>query len=93
VFKRAADENFTGRIFTIAFEPTVTGQFADTVVDITESRGGEVLFVGLKCYQRTLEKCVSAPSGGESEKLTSVKILQELMENGAWTRQNCPGPN
>jgi len=92
VFRRAVDEHLPGLIFTFAFEPTVTGQFIGAVVDIMESRGGEVLFVELRCDQKTLEKRVKEPSRSEFGKLSSVETLRDLMENGDLDTTKLPRP-
>jgi chloramphenicol 3-O-phosphotransferase len=92
VFRRAADENLPGLIFTFAFEPTVTARFIETVVEIMESRGGEVLFVELRCDQKTLEERVKEPSRGEFGKLSSVEKLRDLMENGDLDTLELPRP-
>lgn len=89
-FRRAAEAKLEGLIFTFAFEPTVRNNFIDTVRNVVESNGGEVLFVKLECSVEELEKRITTPARQKFGKLTSLKQFRELNEAGAFADPGVP---
>jgi hypothetical protein len=84
VFRRAAESQVTGLIFTFAFEPSVQSSFIENVQKSVEEHGGEVLFVKLQCSHEELERRVTNPSRQGFGKLTSLDQFRELNEGGAF---------
>ena len=83
-FAQACDAKLDGLIFTFAFERTVGDQFVTTVVDLVESRGGEIVFVNLFCDSAELEKRLTEPAREKFGKLTSVELFRQLNNDGTF---------
>ena len=93
VFEKAIDSGLPGLIFTFAFEPTVTSCFVPATVEMIESRGGNVVFVELRCDSSVLEKRLTDPSRAAYRKLTSVSKLRELEAQGVLETPPLPRRN
>ena len=89
-FNQAAEAGLDGLIFTFAYDRTVRGSFIGNVRNIIESRGGEVLFVELKCSSQELERRVAHPSRQKFGKLTSLEQFHELSAAGAFVDPGIP---
>ena len=90
-FAQACDAQLKGMIFTFAFEKTVRGEFIPNVVQLIESRGGEVIFVNLRCDSKELEHRLTNPGRAKFGKLTSLELFRQLDGNGTFdTPANVP---
>jgi AAA domain len=90
VFSRAAAADLSGLIFTFAFDRTVRDGFIENTLEVVESSGGEVLFVGLKCSPEELESRIEHPSRRRFGKLSSAGQFRELKEAGAFVDPGIP---
>lgn len=93
VFRRAVEENISGLIFTFVFEKTVRDDFVLDVVNIVRLGGGTAHFVGLTCDAHILEERVVDPSRLKYGKLTSVAVLNQLIDEGAFEMPESFEPN
>jgi len=92
VFERAAESQLPGLIFTFVFEKTVRQGFVEATIAAVESRGGEVLFVELRCEREELERRLVDPSRQEFGKIQSVSELEKLEAIGAIQAPTLPRP-
>ena len=93
VFARAAEERLPGLIFTFVFERTVREQFPAETIATIEARGGEVLFVELRCQQDELERRLVNPERARYSKLRSLETLRELSAAGVFVSPALPRAN
>ena len=93
VFRHAVKENISGLIFTFVFEKTVRDSFVLDVVDIVTVDDGTVHFIGLTCDTHILDKRVVDVSRQRYGKLTSVDMLHQLMNEGAFEVPEVPELN
>jgi hypothetical protein len=94
VFRRAAEEELPGLIFTFVFERTVRDGFIGRVLGEVEGRGGEVLFAELVCRRDVLEGRLTDGARARFGKLRSVEFLDELVSGGRIYRPDAlPRPN
>jgi len=91
VFQEAARAD-RSLIFTFVPEKTVTESFAREAVNVVRAEGGRVLFVQLTCPSSVQEERVEASSRKEFGKISSVKVLRELKESGAFDVGALPEP-
>ena len=90
-FAQACDAQLDGMIFTFAFEKTVRGEFIPNVVQLIESRGGEVVFVRLRCDSNEIEQRLTSPGRAKFGKLTSLDLFRQLDNDGTFdTPDNVP---
>ncbi len=80
IFRRAAEEDLPGLITTFVFERSVRQSLLDEVVDAVTSHGGRVLFVELTCDRAEHQKRIAEVSRGLHSKITSVELLDALMD-------------
>jgi chloramphenicol 3-O-phosphotransferase len=90
VFSRAAGAGLSGLIFTFAFDRTVRGSFIESIREVIESSGGEVLFVELRCSAEELERRIEQPSRRGFGKLNSAERFRELSGAGAFVNPGIP---
>jgi len=94
VFRRAAEEEVPGLVFTFVFERTVRDEFIGQALGEVESRGGEVLFAELVCRRDVLEGRLTDIARAQFGKLRSVEFLDELLSGGRIYRpDSLPRPN
>lgn len=94
VFRRAAEEDLPGLVFTFVFERTVRDDFVGRVLEEVESRGGEVLFAELTCRRDVFKGRLTDASRAQFGKLRSVEFLDELVADGRVYRPDAlPRPN
>lgn len=94
VFRRAAEEDVPGLVFTFAFERTVRDPFVGQVLGEVEPRGGEVLFAELVCRRDALEGRLTDASRAQFGKLRSVEFFDELVSAGRiYQPATLPRPN
>ncbi len=93
VMARAAEERLPGLVFTFVFERTVRARFPQEVVATVEARGGEVLFVELRCRPDELERRLVNPERAQYGKLRSLETLRELSAAGAFINPALPRAN
>jgi hypothetical protein len=89
-FARAVEAGIDGLIFTFAFDRTVRESFVGRVRETVETKGGEVLFVELRCSPAELERRIAHPSRRAFGKLNSVDFFRELSEAGAFVDPGVP---
>ena len=91
VIRRAAEENVAGLITTFVFTRPLQAEMIHDVADAIESGGGEVMFVELRCDRSELERRLVSPSRRHFRKLTSVPILNQLLDRGDLAIPDLPG--
>jgi hypothetical protein len=92
VFRRAAESELPGLIFTFAPEATVRPEFiADTLKTVGESGGG-VDFVELTCPVDELKRRIPEASRLQYKKLSSVALFEQLQANGIFAPFPMPEP-
>jgi len=89
-FAQAAEARLEGLIFTFAFDRTVRESFVREVRETVETKGGEVVFVELRCSAGALEERIAQPSRGAFGKLNSVEFFRELSASGAFKDPGIP---
>src|SRR5262249_22678396 len=90
VFSQAVESNFTGLIFTFAFDRTVQSAFIKHTQDLIERPGNEILFVELRCSPEEIEKRIQHPSRKRFRKLSDVGQFRQLKEAGAFIDPGIP---
>jgi hypothetical protein len=83
VFEQARRSGLPGLIFTFAPERTVKPGFTERAVDAVERGGGQVDFVELTCPTEELRRRMGSASRLEFQKLSSVELFEQLLEEGA----------
>ncbi len=91
VIRRAVEENVAGLITTFVFTRPLKAEMIHDVVDAIESDGGEVVFVELRCDRSELERRLVSPSRKRFRKLTSVPVLNQLLDRGDLAIPDLPG--
>lgn len=91
VIRRAAEEDIAGLITTFVFTRPMKAEMIHDVVDPIESRAGGVVFVELRCDRSELERRLVNPSRKQFRKLTSVPILNQLLDRGDLAIPDLPG--
>jgi hypothetical protein len=91
MIRRAAEEGLPGLITTFVFETSRRERFLDEGLEAVTSRGGEVLFVELRCAQHELERRLVNPSRSQHRKIMSIEKLNELIAAGCFRAPELPG--
>ena len=67
-------------IFTLVYAKPQDDEHVDELTRLVEENGGEVLFVRLWCSEEELKRRIQAPPRAPQHKLTSVEVLEDLLE-------------
>jgi hypothetical protein len=92
VFRRAAENQVPGLIFTFAPEPTVRPAFVPEAVKTVEEAGGQVDFVEFTCPIAELRGRIDQPSRRQFRKLSSVEVFDRLHAEGSLRSMEMPKP-
>lgn len=80
----------TSLIFTFNPERTVRQRFVNDAIHVTESAGGQVVFIELVCTEAELERRMEDASRKAFGKLASVAQYRDLKEAGAFQFPELP---
>lgn len=92
VFRRAAENELAGLIFTFAPEPTVRPTFIPNTMKTLAEGGGSVEFVELTCPIGELRGRIDQPSRRKFRKLSSVQMFDQLHGDGSFGVMQMPVP-
>lgn len=84
VFRKAAENQAPGLIFTFAPEATVREGFIPAAKKALEDAGGTVDFVELRCPVAELKRRIPNASRAQFRKLGSVELFEQLHADGAF---------
>ncbi|HEY2860874.1 MAG TPA: hypothetical protein VGJ21_20865 [Terracidiphilus sp.] len=90
VFEQASRAGAPGLIFTFAPESTVRDSFIPQAVKVVEAGGGMVEFAQLTSPIDEVRRRISNPSRHQFGKLTSVELLDRLVEARIFDRPAMP---
>ncbi len=82
IFEEAAKQNVAGVIFTFVYEKNTDDTFIHSLLDVVQSKGGEVIFVQLYCEKEELLKRVKEESRKQFQKVKSEDGLLGMLESG-----------
>ena len=91
VVQRAAEEDLPGLITTFVFTRTMRLGMVLSAADAVRLGGGDVLFVELRCDRPELERRMLSPDRRGFAKITSVEVLNELIDGGELAVPQLPG--
>jgi hypothetical protein len=92
VFRRAAEHEVPGLIFTFAPEATVRAGFISSTVETIADLGGAVDFVELTCPVPELKRRIPDPARQQYKKLSSVALFEQLHAAGSFSDFAMPEP-
>ena len=92
VFRRAAENQLPGLIFTFAPETTVRPEFIPEAVKVLAAMGSSVDFVELTCPVEELKLRIPDASRQQYKKLSSVEVFGQLHGDGVFEAMAMPEP-
>lgn len=92
VFEESAKSGLAGMIFTFNPESTVRAEFLDKTRAVLAAAGGEVEFVELTAPLEELKRRIGSKSRHQHKKLTSLRMFEELIADGAFEVSYMPKP-
>lgn len=92
VFRKAAENQFPGLVFTFAPEATVRPAFISDTIKTVGEGGGSVDFVELTCPFDELKRRIPDASRHQYKKLSSVALFEQLQGDGIFDGFVMPKP-
>lgn len=92
MFRKAAENQLPGLIFTFAPEATVRPEFVSNTIKTVSASGGSVDFIELTCPLDELKRRIPDASRLQYKKLSSVALFEQLHANGALGALAMPEP-
>lgn len=92
MFRKAAEHDVAGMIFTFAPEATVREEFVPATIAALADAGGSVDFVELTCPVPELKRRIADPSRLLFKKLSSVEQFEQLQADGSFNAYPMPRP-